>query len=465
MSDTLQFVDSIASSPTVLLDINDGATWRCRRFTPNPPRLRRAASNNAMRDGGFVSSSSYDMRVLQFELELITSTQDANAEQLQALVRVLDSDGYLKYQPTGATKPVFFRYFRSDISQLEDIIAQAAFRAPTIEVLAEPFALGLRETLGPYTVTNDPAAGSNGCYFDVTGVIGDVDAPIVLTASRNPDFAVLAVRQHGTPANMFWWVQAESCTLLGGGDTTNPGGGPDAAMSGSGTNNYVRTTFSSDATMSDRVSLPLDTSLTADQRDEIRGTYRLFAIVRRSNSTADMGIRVAYSTDTTTPSTPIPKNTGRQIMDFGLWSLLEESPSRAGYGPENSGYDGIPPFQAERTSGTGNLDWDAFFLIPADERMLMWTNDGVGSDTSTIVIDGVAESIWRYFTGDPLAGTALRVNGAYYAAGAFPSLVPGQTNRLFFLEADSAYAMAKSETTDFTLDYWPRYLYVRPSSS
>ena len=214
-TDVIKFVDSIASSVTVRLDINDGTTWRTGRFEAPPPRLRRATSQNAMRDGINVSSSQYDARTLTIGLTLVHTSEDAKATEIQKLARELDRDvNFLMYQPVGATKPVFFRLFRSDMSQLEQFTGTPSSLAkPTIELLAEPFALGLLETLGPYTVAYDPA-GTNGCYFDVTGVIGDVEAlpSISWPQAAAASSFVYGLRRRGTPSAMPFLLQAESMT-------------------------------------------------------------------------------------------------------------------------------------------------------------------------------------------------------------------------------------------------------------
>ncbi|GGO86601.1 hypothetical protein GCM10011584_09310 [Nocardioides phosphati] len=163
MADLVRFVDSIVASPTVRLDLNGEATngWYVRSFSAPAPRLRRSMSSNAMRDGISVGSSSYDARTLTIELECIKNDQDSAATELQKLARELDRESNLiMYRPDGASKPVFFKTFRSDLAQIDDVIAQKAMRRFTIELLAEPFALGLPEALPKVTVSNDPALGS-----------------------------------------------------------------------------------------------------------------------------------------------------------------------------------------------------------------------------------------------------------------------------------------------------------------
>jgi hypothetical protein len=475
MADIIRFVDSIAASPTTLLDVNDEVLWRCRSFSAPPPRLRRSSSSNVMRDGGVVSSSTYDMRTVTMRLDLLTTTQDANATELQKLARLLDKEsGYLMYQPTGATKPVFFRYFRSDISGIEDVIAQAAFRKPEIELPCDPFALGAREDMGPYTVNNDPAAGSNPCYFDVTGVKGDVPAPVVwLNTSRSPARQYIAVRQHGTPSDLIYFRQAELADVLDT-DTTNPGGGPDADMSGSTSNNFARTSFATDATMVRRLSLTMPSGgPTLVQQIAMRGTYRVLVAVRRSSAVG--GVNVAFDPlmGLGLPAVATKFYTGRQIVDLGLITL--GTIDRVGH---DSAHQPIDPAQvdiaASRTSGTSTLDWDFVLFMPADEAQCI--ADGMGTASYDEMLDGITGLTQGVIAaGAPFSGDAeflATLPSNVGATGALPKIAPEQTNRIFYFEAGvlaggglDIPAWTKGDSNAITLSYWPQYLYIRPSTS
>lgn len=465
--DLIRFVDSIASSPTTRLDLNDETSWWVKSFSAPPPRLRRSMAENAMRDGVSVGSASYGSRTLTIELECRKSTQDLAATEIQKLWRELDrATNWIMYQPTGASKPVFFRTLRSDASQLEDVMAQQAMRRFTIEVMADPAALGLPETLGPFTVNNDPAAGSNGCYFDVTGVIGDLEAPALIhDTARTVGYGILAQRQRGVPSDLVWAKQCEAVNITLGTDTTNPGGGPDAAMSGTGTNNFVRTTFATNANHVERLFWATYNDYnTPALRSAIRGRYRVLAVVRRSDSTSVIKIQRLYGA----PAVTVPQTTSRQMVDLGLAVLGSMESSSVGYGAESAAT--VPEalyFYAQRVSGTGTLDWDQLLLVPADERMLQWTqplNVGTGLDT---LIDGVQEFVVTLdpSTG-PLAASPWLWPSLTQASGGWPSLVPTRTNRIFYLQAAAiGGAMTRTDTSTITVYYYPRYLFVRPASS
>lgn len=477
MGDLIRFVDSIASSPTLRLDLNDESSWWVKKFDAPPPRLRRSVASNAMRDGVYVGSSSYDARTLVIELECRKSTQDLGATEIQKLWRELDREtNYLMYQPTGATKPVFFKTYRSDASQLADIMTQVAMRTVTIEVLAEPFALGLRESVGPFTVTNDPAAGSNGCFFDATGILGDVPAPVVLVNTDGlPGEGVLAVRQHGTPSDLTFFTQCESMTL--GTDTTNPGGGPDAAMSGTGTNNYVRTSFATTTAIATRLSWNIaGGESTSAAGKALRGTYRVYAAVRRSGSSSPISLRL-LGPGASNDAVATVATTARQLVDLGTISFGVDSETPGGYGVEAPAYGSngaTVTLMASRTSGAETIDWDCTFLIPADECVLLWEHS-VSGDLSTYdgVIDGGVEAIYVTSNATNLfAGTAAIsstiygvLNSPVPAVGGFPAVVPNQTNRFYLLVSSVASLHSKSIADPWTLHYWPRYLFVRPVST
>jgi hypothetical protein len=226
---TLQFVDKISASPTVRLDLNS-APWSflVDGHDFSPPPLRRSIAQTMMRSGGTVAAAAYDLRTLRFRLELNAASADAAATEVQKLARELDrsdsmeiggTSNYLKWQP-GTTAPVFFRTYRSDMKSVREWpTATDGVRIIEVEILAEPFAYGLQEDAGTATVNNDPAAGSNGMFFDLTGIKGDVDTPLTFevdgtnVADSFSPVSVLASRRRGTPANMPVVLQAEAMSL------------------------------------------------------------------------------------------------------------------------------------------------------------------------------------------------------------------------------------------------------------
>ncbi|MCF6376895.1 hypothetical protein L2K70_04705 [Nocardioides KLBMP 9356] len=445
MADLVQFVDSISSSPTVRLDLNDEISFWVKSFSAPPPRLRRSMASNAMRDGISVGSSNYDGRTLTMEIECRKPNQDAAAVEMQKLWRELDRPtNLIRYHPQGASKPVFFRTFRSDASQLADVVAQAAMRTFTIEVLAEPFALGLRETLGPYTVNNDPAAASGALKFTIpmANALGDVPAPFLASATT------------GSTAKGVWFAtgtptiaQAEACSL--GIDTTNPGGGPDAAMSGTGTNNYVTTSFSTNAAMVQRLQTPTT----------LFGLYRVAAVVRRSDATSVFTARAAVPSfgvvgDTVT----IPLTTNRQVVDLGI-IRVGSATEILDYSYTATGASTNGAVQAARTSGSGSLQWDALLFLPVDSQFLVaefGTARMVSIDSATQSVVGAV--------GNLLTGSAVSEKAA--VAGGFPVIQPAVDNTFTWVhQAARLESHTKAAAISVTVYYHPQYLFVRPVSS
>lgn len=453
--DLVRFVDSIASSPTTRLDLNDETSWWVKSFSAPPPRLRRSVAENAMRDGISVGSASYGSRTLTLELECRKSTQDLAATEIQKLWRELDrATNFIQYQPTGATKPVFFKTYRSDSSQLEDVMAQAAMRRVTIELLADPFAMGLRESLGPFTIAND-ATGTN--QFGVSSatlgtVIGDVPAPAIVidtSAKRSKGYLCRTAESRSAVLTQ----QGESSTV--GTDTANPGGGPDAAMSGTGANNYVRTSFATQAAMTPRVKVTAASTFRP-------AAYRVVVALRRSDATSVIQARwsdadVAGSRgDTMT----VPLTTSRQLVDLGVWSR-ETTQER----PVNTGSSGGSLWvDLARISGTGTVDVDLIMLVSASEQVLSWSTAAADDATRDFVIDGDDDAVYPIVSGgDIFTATGATLDPPTPAAGSVLDLRPNAANNIGWVISGTAFD--KTPTSSLTFHYWPRYLFVRPVST
>jgi len=476
MTTICRFVDSIAAAPTVRFDCNDGigATLLLRGTSIGTPQLNQAYSPSLLVDGGVVGSSAYGLRPINL-LILFTfpDVEDANTA-IAALLRELDRDSnLLMWQDAGAGHPVFFETIRTQPDAVDISNAGVGIWEIQVALQAKPFALGLRQTLGPYTVNNDPAAASNGLFFDVTGVLGDVPVPAVIEDDSGlRGFLLLAARQHGTPADHTFFLQAESATL--GGDLTNPGGGPDAAMSGTGTNNFVRTAFAGTAGNFGPTWDLSTTHNTTAKKLALAGTYRLIAVVRRSDITSVITIQGTVAGVAGKVLT-LPLTTDRMMVDLGVFTYQDlVTPGHSVPAPADAA--STVAVNAARTSGTGTLDYDFFALIPADEQTLMWSN-ALATITSDVLIDSVNERILLYPDGgNPFDGTApMRSRDAVNASGSFPLLVPGQTNRFYVLTSSYSggsvgagqltLAMDKTTSEVLTVHYWPRYLHVRPVAS
>lgn len=461
MAFELSFVDSIAASPTTRLDINSASISTLIEGTEfGLPSLSRAYADTLMTDGAFVPAAAYGNRVITLNLDFNGVSSDTAASRWQSVIRELDRPfNFLRFKPD-TTNPVFFRTMRSDASSwyFDAVTAEA-----TVKILAEPFAYGTKQTLSLVTVNADPAAGSNGCFFDVTGVLGDVETPLYATVGTSivtsgGRTSAIGVRRRGTPANVPFLTQAESLSL--GTDTTLPGN--DTAMSGSGSN-YARCSFATSASLQARVS----TTFSSTTRGvDIRGTYRTYVRVRKSVGSDSIQVRMRAGGDagvTLTGDTVTCQATSNiQWVDLGLLTLpLNSDPVYDGpSGVEIEAWRGTLSIDAGRASGSGNLDIDCILLVPADDRfaLVTWPSSSGATD---LVMDGGRTMVYaRGSAGE------IRTNSVVPIVGGLPMVSPSATNRVFWVrDVGTANTDTISGTTTVTPYYWPRYLAVRPLAS
>jgi hypothetical protein len=454
-----RFVDQPTASPSVFLDMNDGAAWKTLGgdffHLPSPP-LRRSVATNALTDGGMLTSAAYDLRTIQFTLELTGATEAAREAQMDALVTQLARpNNLLMYQSSLSTNPVFFRTLRSDDYDLNtQFIPGVAWRVDCT-VMAEPFAIGTRRDLAQVTITNDPAAGTNPARWDMTGVVGDSPTPAFmrLQGLGAGGTAILSQRTVNNPTAVTVFAQAESATL--GTDTSTSA----AANTSGGSGTF--TTFASNSGLVTRITSAVPTASSAEA---FRGRYRVFVRAHSADSTSVFTLRYAQN-----PAAGQDSINGPQVTFTGdgtNWFLVDlgiaEFPAFAT--PTAIGYSGLAPaltagtlaLQAQRNSGTANLDLDYVYLMPADERMCLARSTGA---VGYIVIDGPNDSTYGMASGSsPFSGTlAARVvdnaGGLVSRMGSAPLLVPGVTNRWHLL-VDKA-TVTTTKTVD--VSYWPRW--------
>jgi hypothetical protein len=335
-------------------------------------------------------------------------------------------------------------------------------RTFTVEVLAEPFALGLKETLGPYTVNSgNPAAVSNPGYVDLPTIIGDVPAPLLYwDAASSGHVQRTVVMASGSSVPAVTWAQAEDTTEMAyGADTSNPGGAASGAMSGTGSTNYVRTTFAGTTSTPSRV-----------QWDDVavRGRHRVIAFARGAGTT---GVNRAWCSLLRSATyiqigskTEFSQDTVRRMVDLGVFYWPGDdlhNPSLLTPPPTNRNVY----FGAERVSGSATLEWDAFMLLPAGGQTgVAVTSLATGMFTQYLVLDGDREIAYSAASsGDPTGGAIQLEPSA--VVGGFPSLHPGKSNRLFVLSSSAEDYCLVGSTTTVNLAYWPRYVHVRPAST
>jgi len=459
MPHTLQFVDKIDASPTLRLDLNAGKWKLLRDPAPDfsPPSLKRAVVSTLLRDGSEIPATAYENRVVKFRLYLQGTTEDDLATEAQKLHRELDrARNVLKWQPAGATSPVFFRTHRSPDYRLRND-DEVKFRLfADLAVVADPFAYGLKVSLSPVTVNNDPAAGSNPCRWDIAAasLTGDVPTPGYFNLGLNVSGkkAMLAVRRHGTPGGVYA-VQAEGLTQ--GTDTaTQPN---DTAFSGV-SNNYSRTSFATATAMTTRLT-HTGWPDAGSNSVEYRGRYRVFARVRQNGGAiGDINVRILYGNGQyTTEKVPVPVVGSIIWMDMGILPMpAQPDPISEGYSnAELSVATANVRLQAERVTGSATLDWDVFLAVPADEELCIVQWD---STLNTCYLDGPQDKAYSRSASQADSVESLK---APAMVGSIPLLSPNQINRIALLQNLEA-ADTKGNTTSVTVSFWPRFLYIRP---
>lgn len=463
MGAVLRFVDSVQLSPIVRLNLNDGQIWAASDETNlAPPPLKRAVSSSLLVNGEYPGASAYGNRELELVLRL-NGTADAAAAQLQLLYRELDRPNNLLQYTAETTNTVFFRTFRSTPNSVRFDPLDKVVR---VTVLAEPFALGIREDVGSVTVRNDPTL-TNGLFMDVTGIKGDVETPLFIEYTRGATYfqrgLAVGVRPKGSSgAYPTIFRQAESLTM-----GTNTTSGADALMSGG---NRARCTFGT-ATMQTRVSGKFPQS-TEPAGAECLGAYRVFVRVAKTVGGDVINMRVGTSLDSASKvfyerpvALPVAASTSPILADLGIISIGDVFPGSPGYDTTAYRAETLPTLliEAERVSGSGNLDIDYVCLVPADYRYGKWSLVSTTTDASArAVVDGVNEITYG---GKALTGTTPGVFAETSVAGltgGYPTVMPGD-NRLVIVDPD--YSNDLSATNTVVLRYWPKYLLVRPLST
>jgi hypothetical protein len=256
-------------------------------------------------------------------------------------------------------------------------------------------------------------------------------------------------------------LQAEAMT--GGTDTSIQAN--DAVMSGSG-QNYMRCTFATvGSTMTTRLTSAVWPTTAAVEN---RGTYRVFLRCRKSVSGNDINVELGWvfgASSGSNPEVALPATTNRRWIDLGLVQIpFAADPVYDGLsGVELPARGGVFTVAAQRTSGSGNVDFDALAFVPADDRfaLVSWPTT---SGPVAAVVDATSETV-HY----------LGVDASVYArelaslAGRFPYLTPNQDNRVFVLLNAGGSASSISDditsTVAVTPSYYPAYLYVRPAAT
>lgn len=460
--EVIEFVDSVSASATIRLSLTT-SPWMVifEGTSVPPPPLRRSLAQTLLADGAYIPASAYDNRVVTLRLMYDGTSGPSAATAVQVLNRELDREtNILRWQPDPTIPAVYFRTYRSpDYDPVTDH-GHDRFQM-TVQIPAEPFALGLPVTVTPIVVSNDPAA-AQGRFFDITSVQGDVETPLVIKvpgSSVTTRQTLFAVRRRGAPSAMPFLLQTESMTL--GTDTTVITGGANWSPSATGSDT-TDTSFSTVSTIATRLS---SAAFPASPSVDARGTYRVFARVGANTTAGNFditlrhGVRAIDNTATRFTSTA---NGIQTHADLGLVQIPE------GFDPVTDGptgvalsANGVPlSLRVARINGS-NFYTDYLLFVPADDcfAIVKWGS----SSPSAFVFNGVSRSVY----GLDASGRAADIQSAGFVGG--PIMVsPGVTNRVIYInDVHPTPATDDPITNSVTVSpfYWPRYLSIRPTST
>lgn len=470
MASVWQFVADMASTtPTVLLDLKANGLRVRTDWKLGPTVFEKGYASSPLRHGKRPTRSTAANQILEIPIELNKSTATLAAQAIEDLCRQLAVDNILKVQMDGGA-PVFYRTFGDAgfAAAVRSVLIQDT--AITLTIEAEPFAYGPRVSLGSFTVSNNPAAVTNPCRFDITGVLGDVRTPLLLVATSTgasgapsglvSKWSHFATRRRGTPGNYANEIQAESMT-----QGTNATVTADATMSNG---SKSRISFGT-ATLQLRLSDTFPGNGTSTV--EARGEYRVYARMAKTVAGDPITVQLAYGASSAAPvfndAVTLPSAAGPFMVDLG------KVPIPAWSDPNQHGFSGVSTkammafvgLYASRASGTANLDVDFLYFMPCDEPTTVIARFP-GTDT-TYAIDGTTDeggAVYALTTAlDEVLSTSAPVQ--IVGGGGFPELVPGATNRIHFLRhVDPAGTVdAVTDTTTFAAYYWPRWReFTRP---
>ena len=473
MASVWQFVADMASaSPTVLFDLNTPSTgvkvllgWKL-----GPTLFEKGYASSPLRHGKRPTRSSGMNQILEIPVEISKSSEALGAQAIEDLVDQLRVDNFLKVQLDGAPAPVFFRTFGD--ADFAATVRSVLIRNTTVtlQIEAEPFAYGPRVSLGSFTVSNNPAAGSNPMRFDITGVPGDVPTPLLLLATSTgasgapsglvSKWSHFATRRRGTPSNLVNHIQGEDMTQGTGAVVT-----ADAAFSGGSKSRIGFGTPGLTLRLSD--AFPGNGTSTV----EARGEYRVYARMAKTVAGDTISVQLAYGASSAAPvfndAVTLPSVAGPFMVNLG------KVPVPAWSDPNQHGFSGVSTkalmafvgLYAARSAGSGSLDVDFLYFMPCDEPTTVMAR--FPSTDTTYAIDGTTDEGGAVYALNAALDEVLTTSAPVQmvGGGGFPELIPGATNRIHFIRHinPDGSTDAVTDTTTFAAYCWPRWReFTRP---
>lgn len=480
MGDVLQYVDGLGVTPTVLLDLNDESTFSLSSFSAPPPALRRSVSSSMLRDGDYISASSYGDRALEISLEAWTPSQDLNSAALQTLTRILNQDGiWLRWKPTGATNYTYYSTKRAEVKTVEEVVAASAMRNLTIEIPAAPFCYGPAE-VAIFNVLNDPSPGTDKMMHKLGTIKGDVPAALdIYFATPDGVHKTLIASQADYYSSGISSPYYQS--LAAGAINSSPPAGwavadaADAAMVGGTRRRFTKTSGTAlcrptNAVVQQWAGLP-----PGDYRVMVRtgaapaGTEILF--FNRPPSTGSELIRSeAVAKAVVSQSSP-----AKDWFDLGVVAMPGGAPLTDIAFPSTFPAAGPALWNVAVYSSVAGMtiDLDAIVLIPAGRP---GTKTKIGTVTfpayTSRIVSWEGHNYSRYANGiSSFTPGVSSVVAPSDASGGNPIVVPGASNVLHFFttiadpSSGSRAADDKTTATTVVAYYYPTYLYARTAAT
>jgi hypothetical protein len=438
---TVQFVDVDLS--TILFDCNDptganNASWGSvatkwalgSSFNVQVPH-EATRFERMVADGAFTTFSRRGLATASWR-QFVSGTTEANLRLgLGRLADIVSRGGvllivsgttrYLRFEPSAYPQP-----FAGKELELYDILQGFTVRQGLdITLACQPYFEGALVTSSATTQPNDPATG-NGRLKSIV-VAGDLPTPVSVKAQMDTGGTVervLLAHTFNTAANIAAlvsdtaWAQCEAANRNWNHSfNIDTAGATDSnASPGSGTS-VARTTYATEAFMSQRVHHSRTTSM-----ESLRGTWDAWYRVKASAAARHV-LRLDWS----------PSATGETA--FSNAEVVHDTTNAAAFGyvelnlgpiyiPEGTTALGGIQLRvfARRESGTGNLDWDHFWLVPRQQGAVVVPGGSsstmLGKDLTTPSFKQTADPTW--VTG-AVSGNLMRLNAVNEAAGAGPN--------------------------------------------
>lgn len=491
-----QFVNAISSTPTVLLDL-DVAPLSVQDSSVNtPPPVRYSSLDRALVDGSNITRDQWEDREIRLEILVDDVSAEAQATVLQTLARIVARGGcWLKWQPPGMVKPVFFYTKKPDLRVMEEILDATPDRSLRLEIPAEPFAFGLPETF-EITFRNDPTTAGGGqaaMLATLPTIKGDVPTPLGLSfatpeADHNAFWASQAVMAGTAQVAAYWKSFA--------GETVNASPGTGVTITDAADTTMVAGTRRRVARSSGSVtSINPAAGLLRSWTDLPAGDYRAFVRVFGADENTRLQLFNRIPDDIVgvleDPAADVQLDGSVQTpvidwIDMGVVSMPFAGPvadNTFGLAPAAT-----PAPWALLLEVTGNMsiDLDGILLVPAGRPGIIARQGFVGFspfyDDKVATIDPLSDQ-W-YALGESVYTPGLTSPVPVVSiGGSAPVVVPGAVaNQLLFMATTSTNAVSrrndddtpvyfdrisddKARTTVVTCTYKPRYMQIRPDAT